>query len=115
VPRVELSGTGVDKIVLNEERVPSVDEINRGVIPDLNVTIQSKEPLERAIDGIVECIRINAVVPGRPKEKLVVVRGDVDRALQTRGSLIWLSATTTEADAMSMYVISRTKRPQSHI
>lgn len=70
--RVNLSGTGIDEIVLNEERVPGVDEIDRGIEPNLKVTVQSKEPLEGTIDGVVEGNRVEAIVTGRPKEKLVI-------------------------------------------
>jgi hypothetical protein len=46
VPRVDLSGVRIDEIILNGEGVLGVDEVERDIISDLEVTIQSKEPLE---------------------------------------------------------------------
>jgi hypothetical protein len=71
--RVNLSGTGIEQIVGNEERVPGVDEINRGILSNLKIAIQSKEPLEGTIDnGVMESDRVQAVVAGGPKEKLIL-------------------------------------------
>jgi hypothetical protein len=39
VPRVDLSGARIDEVVLNEEGVPGVDEVERDIIPDLEVTV----------------------------------------------------------------------------
>jgi hypothetical protein len=61
VPRVDLSGACIDEIILNEECVPGVDEVERDTIPDLEVTVQSKEPLEDTVDGLVEGNGIESV------------------------------------------------------
>ena len=37
--RVDLSRERVDEVVLDEERVPGVDEINGDIVADLKVTI----------------------------------------------------------------------------
>lgn len=73
MPRVDLSGAGVDEIVLNKEFVPGFDETNREVTSEIEVTVQSKEPLEGTVDGVVESGCVDAVVTSRPKEKLVIV------------------------------------------
>ena len=52
--RVNLSGERVNEIVLNEKDVPGVDEVDGGIVPDLEVTIQSEEPFEGTVDGVVE-------------------------------------------------------------
>jgi hypothetical protein len=41
-----LSGGRIDKINLNEEGVPGVDEVDSDIVPGLKVTVQSKESLE---------------------------------------------------------------------
>lgn len=38
----------------DEECVPGVDEVNREIVPDLKITIQSQEPLEGTVYGAVE-------------------------------------------------------------
>ena len=71
--RIDLPSVRVDEIVLNKERVPGVDEVNGGIITDLKVTIQSEEPLEGTVDGVVESNGIQTVATSRSKEELVVV------------------------------------------
>ena len=88
MPRVDLSGECIDKVVLSEKRVPGVDEVDGGIVPDLKITVQSKEPLEGTVYGVVESDGIETVVRSHPKEILVIVRGDVRRFTRTRGSLI---------------------------
>jgi hypothetical protein len=79
MPRVDLSSERVDKIVLDKELIPGIDKVYGEIISDLNVTIQSKEPLEGTIDGVMEGNRIYAIVTEIPKEILVVARSDVYR------------------------------------
>jgi hypothetical protein len=105
--RVDLSGTGIEQIVGNKERVPGVDEINRGIVSDLKVAVQSKEPLEGMKDGVMESDRVQAVVTGGPKEKLILARGDVDHLLKA-WLLFWRSTTSAEAASLSTFPISRT-------
>ena len=97
--RVDLPSERIDKVVLDEEHVPGVDEINRGVVPDLK--IQTKEPLEGTIYGVVEGDGIETVVRGLSKEVLVVVFSDVRRLAKTWGSLVWTSTTSAEKEAAS--------------
>jgi len=78
MPWVDLSCRGVDEIVLNEERIPSIHEVDRDIVSDLKISVQSKEPLEDTIDRIVESDRIETIVAGTPKEVLVIVRSNVD-------------------------------------
>ena len=79
MPRVDLSRTSIDEIVLDEERVPGIDKIDGGIVSDLKVTVQPKESLEGTVDGVVEGDSVEAVVTGGPKEILVIVCGNVDR------------------------------------
>ena len=51
---VNLSGERVNEIVLNEKSVPGVDEVDGGIVPDLEVTIQSEEPFKGTVDSIME-------------------------------------------------------------
>ena len=53
---------GEEVRILNEERVPGVDEINRDIVSNLKVTVQTKEPLEGTVDGIVEGDGVETVV-----------------------------------------------------
>lgn len=76
--RVDLSSVRVEEIVLDEERVPGIDKVNRGIVSDLKVTVQPKEPLEGTIDGVMEGDRVQTIVTRRPKEKLVIGGCDVD-------------------------------------
>lgn len=49
MPRVDLPSEGIDEVVLDEKRVPSVDEVDREIVPDLEVTIQPKHSLEGTV------------------------------------------------------------------
>jgi len=84
--RVDLSGERVDEVVLNEKCIPGVDKVDGDIVPDLKVAIQSQEPLEGTVHGVVEGNRIETVERSFSKEVLVVVGGDVDRLAKTRGS-----------------------------
>lgn len=110
MPRVDLPGTSIDEIVLDEERVPGIDKIDGGIVSDLKVTVQPKEPLEGAVDGVVESDGVETVVPSGPKEILVIIRGDIDGFSQTWGPLHWLSATSTEVDKLSICADSGTQQ-----
>ena len=77
MPRVDFSGECINKVVLNEKRVPDVDKVNGGITPDSKITIQSKEPLEATVYGVAESDGIETVVRGCSKDILVVVRSDV--------------------------------------
>ena len=79
MPRVDLSSVCIEEIVLDKKGVPGIDEVHGSVVSDLKIPIQSKEPLEGTIDGVVESDRIETIVTGTSKEKLAVVGGDVDR------------------------------------
>lgn len=79
MPWVDLPCIGVDEIVLDEERIPSIHEIDRDIVSDLEISVQSKEPLKNTIDRVVESDRIETVVASTPKEVLVIVRSNVDR------------------------------------
>ena len=71
--RVDLSSEGVDEIVLNEKRVPTIDEVSREIVSDFKVTIQPKEPLEDTIYGVVEGDCVETIVPSTSEEILVVL------------------------------------------
>ena len=75
--RVDLSSERIDEVVLDEERVPGIDEVDRDIVWDLKTTIQSKEPFEGMVHGVVERGGIETVVRSLSKEVLVVVCGDV--------------------------------------
>ena len=60
--RVNLSGGRVEDVVLDEERVPGVYEIDREIVADLKVTIQSEEPLEATVHGVMEGNGIETVM-----------------------------------------------------
>ena len=94
--RVNLTGKRVDEIVLDEQRVPSVDEVDGDIVPDLEVTVQSEEPLEGAVHGVVEGDGIEAVERGLSKEILVVVGSDVYCLAETWGTLIRSSPTSAK-------------------
>lgn len=70
--RVDISSEGVDKVVLDEERVPGINEVDREIVPDLKITIQSKEPLEGTVNRVMEGDGIETVVRSISKEVLVV-------------------------------------------
>jgi len=97
--RVDLSSGRIDEVILDEERIPGVDEIDREIIPDLKVTIQSKEPLEATVHGVVESDGIETVVGSLSKEVLVVVCGNVHRLAKAWGSLVRSSTTSAEKEA----------------
>ena len=94
MPRVNAAGERIDKIVLNEKGIPGVDEGYGDIVSDLKVTIQSKEPLEATVHGLVEGDGIETVEQSLPKEILVVVSGEVCRLAKTWGSLVWSSTTS---------------------
>lgn len=106
---VDLSSERINEIVLDEEGVPSIDKVDGEIISDLKVAVQSEEPLETTVDGVMEGDRVQTVAPSAPKEKLVVARGDVDRVSETWGSLLWLSATSTKARTLSIWRTSEDK------
>ena len=110
MPRVDLSRASIDEIVLDEECVPGIDKIDGCIVSDLKVTVQPKEPLEGAVDGVVESDGVETVVPSGPKEILVIIRGDVDGFSQTWGPLHWLSATSTKVDKLSICADSGTQQ-----
>ena len=90
MPRVDLASERVDEIVLDEKGIPGVDKVDRDVVPDLKVTVQSKEPLEGAVDGVMEGNGIKTIEWGLSKEILVVVGSKVHRSAEV-WSLIWRS------------------------
>ena len=96
--RVDLSGGRVEEVVLDEERVPGVDEIDREIVANLKVTIQSEEPLEATVHGVMEGNGIETVMRSASKEILVVVCGDVDCFAKTWGSLIRSSTASAEKE-----------------
>ena len=100
MPGVDLSSKGVNEIVLNEECVPRVNKVDGEIESDLQVTVQPKEPLEGAINRVVEGNRVKTVVPSTPKEKLVIIRGDVNGLPQTRRPLARLPTASTEANKL---------------
>ena len=97
--RVDLSSERVDEVVLDEERIPGVDEIDGEIVADLKVAIQSKEPLEATVHGVMEGDGIKTVVRSASKEILAVVCGDVLRLAETWGSLVRSSTASTEEEA----------------
>ena len=97
VPRVDLSGARVDEIVLDEEGVPGVDEVDRDIISDLEVTVQSKESLEDTVHGVVEGNGVETVDWSWLKEIPVIVGNKVHRLGKTWGALVWGSTMSTEA------------------
>ena len=97
--RVDLSSERIDEVVLNEERVPGVDEVDRDIVWDLKNTIQSKEPLESTVHRVVEGGGIETVVRSLSKEVLVIVCGDINCLTKTWGSLVRSSTTSAEKEA----------------
>ena len=107
--RVDLSGERVDEIILNENDVPGVDEVDGGIVPDLEVTIQSEEPLEGTVDRVVEGNGIETIEGGRSKEILAVVGGDVRRFADAAfGCLVWSSTASAEESKLSICAAPRT-------
>ena len=96
MPRVDFSGERVDEIVLDEKGVPGVDEVDRDIIPDLKITVQSEEPLEATVHGIVECDGIKTVERSLSKEILVVVGGGEVHRRAKIWSLVWSPSASAE-------------------
>lgn len=99
--RIDLSGERIDEIVLDEKGVPGVNKVDRDIVPDSKVTVQSKEPLEGTVHRVVEGNGIKTVEGSLSKEILVVVSGDVYRLAKTWGSLCWSSATSAGESRLS--------------
>ena len=66
--RVDLSSGRVEEVILDKERVPGVHEIDRETVADLEVTIQSKEPLEATVHRAMEGNGIETVMRSVSKE-----------------------------------------------
>jgi len=113
--RVDLSGERVDEVVLNEKRIPGVDKVDGDIVPDLKVTIQSKEPLEGTVHGVVEGNGIETVEGSLSKEILVVIGGDIHRLTKTWGSLVWSPTASTEERMLSICRVSRAQPSRTHI
>ena len=103
MPWVDLSSERVDEIVLDKKGIPGVDKVDRDVVPDLEVTVRSEEPLEGAVDGVMEGNGIETVEWGLSKEILVVVGSEVYRSAEV-WSLIWRSSTSAEEGGLWVQV-----------
>ena len=95
MPRVDLASERVDEIVLDKKGIPGVDKVDRDIVPDLKVTVQSEEPLEGTVDGVMEGNGIETVEWSLSKEILVIVGSEVYRSAEV-WSLVWRSSASTE-------------------
>lgn len=93
--RVDLVGGSAQEIVCDEHLVPCVDEVDVDIVGHLQVTVHAQETCERAIDGVMERIAIQAVYRLIAEEVLVLVRCEVGSSEETRRKLRWCATTTT--------------------
>lgn len=81
--RIDLPGKCIDEIVVHKHFVPRADEIRRDVVSDLQVSVHSKETLERSVNRVVERDAVETVVWCVPQEVLVIIGSQVGGSKET--------------------------------
>lgn len=95
VTGIDLPSECIDEIVIHKHLVPCADEIYGDIIGDLEVSVHSKETLERAVDRVVERDGIKTIIWSVSQEVLIIGGCQICSSKETGRQLGGSSTATT--------------------